>query len=131
MGSWSTRALVAPWHVESSQTKDQTNVPCIGRQILNHWTTRGSLVFFFSQYLFIWLCWVLVVAHRSFSCGMWDLVPGPGVEPGSLSLGVWSRSSWTSKEVPKYIYIETSGLMLHDSHLFSVLFNSLSYFATL
>ena len=27
-------------HVESSQTKDQTCDPCIGRQILNHWTTR-------------------------------------------------------------------------------------------
>ena len=24
----------------SSQTRDQTRVPCIGRQILNHWTIR-------------------------------------------------------------------------------------------
>ena len=24
----------------SSQTRDQTRVPCIGRQILNHWITR-------------------------------------------------------------------------------------------
>ena len=32
--------LVAPQHVESSQTRDQTHVPCIGRQILYHWTTR-------------------------------------------------------------------------------------------
>ena len=28
--------LVAPWHVDSSQTRNQTYVPCIGRQILNH-----------------------------------------------------------------------------------------------
>ena len=37
----------ALWHVESSQTRYQTHVPCIGRQILNHWTTRevqGNLV---------------------------------------------------------------------------------------
>ena len=33
-------ALVTPQHVESSQTRDQTGVPCIGRWILNHWTTR-------------------------------------------------------------------------------------------
>ena len=36
----------AELHVVSSQTKDQTHVPCIGRQIINHWTTRevsGSL----------------------------------------------------------------------------------------
>ena len=31
--------LVAPWRVGSSQTRDRTHVPCIGRQILNHWTT--------------------------------------------------------------------------------------------
>ena len=32
--------LVASVNVESSQTRDQTHVPCIGRRILNHWTTR-------------------------------------------------------------------------------------------
>ena len=32
--------LVAPRHVKSSWTRDQTHVPCTGRQILNHWTTR-------------------------------------------------------------------------------------------
>ena len=33
-------SLVDPWHVESSQTRDHTHVPCTGRQILNHWTTK-------------------------------------------------------------------------------------------
>ena len=32
--------LVAPWHVGSSWTKNWTCVPCIGRWILNHCTTR-------------------------------------------------------------------------------------------
>ena len=48
-------------------------------------------------YLFIWLCRVLVVARGIFSCGMrtlsfgmWDLAPGPGIEPGLPALGVWS-----------------------------------------
>ena len=35
--------LVAPRHVGFSQTRDRTRVPCIGRQILNHWTTREVL----------------------------------------------------------------------------------------
>ena len=35
---WST-GLVASWHVESSWTRDRTNVPCIGRQTLNQWIT--------------------------------------------------------------------------------------------
>ena len=32
--------LVAQWLVLCSQTRDQTHVLCIGKQILNHWTTR-------------------------------------------------------------------------------------------
>ena len=34
---------VAPRHVESSQTRARTRVPCIGRQILNHCATREAL----------------------------------------------------------------------------------------
>ena len=35
---WHT-GLVAPWNVGSSQTRGQTHDSCIGRWILNHWTT--------------------------------------------------------------------------------------------
>ena len=35
--------LVAPWHVESSQTWHRTCVPCIGRQIPIHCSTREVL----------------------------------------------------------------------------------------
>ena len=35
--------LVAPWHVESSQTRDQTCVCCTDRQILIHCATREVL----------------------------------------------------------------------------------------
>ena len=34
----------APRHVGSSRTRDQSRVPCIGRQILNHCATREVLV---------------------------------------------------------------------------------------
>jgi len=36
--------LIAPRHVGSSQTRNQICVPCIGRQILNRWTTREACV---------------------------------------------------------------------------------------
>ena len=43
--------LVAPRYVGSSQTRDLTHVPCVGRWILNIWTTREvpeiCLPFFF------------------------------------------------------------------------------------
>ena len=38
---WLT-GLVSPRHVGSSQTRARTRVPCIGRQILNHCTTREA-----------------------------------------------------------------------------------------
>ena len=38
--------VAAPWCVGYSQTRDQTLVPCVGRQILNHWTTREFPVIF-------------------------------------------------------------------------------------
>ena len=44
---WCRIGLVAPWHMEHSRTRDQTDIPCIGRWILLHCTTRevqGSLI---------------------------------------------------------------------------------------
>ena len=35
--------LVAPRHVGSSRTRARTHVPCVGRWILNHCTTREAL----------------------------------------------------------------------------------------
>ena len=35
------------------------------------------------------------------SCGMWALVPWPGIEPGPPALGVWDLSHWTTREVPQ------------------------------
>ena len=45
--------LLAPRHVESSWTSDQTCVFCIGRQILNHWTTREALPFLFISTIYL------------------------------------------------------------------------------
>jgi len=39
--------LVALWHVEFSHTKNWICVLCIGRQILNYWTTREVLELWF------------------------------------------------------------------------------------
>ena len=58
---------------------------------------------FLLYFLSIWLYWVLVAACRIFSCsscGMWDLIPWPGIGHGPLALGVWSLSHWTTREDP-------------------------------
>ena len=51
-------------------------------------------------YLFIWLCWVLVVALENFSCSVWGLVPYSGIEHRPHALEAWSLSHWTTEEVP-------------------------------
>ena len=59
------------------------------------------------KYLFIWQCRVFLVARGVFSCStqklfgcnLWDLVPWPGIEPGSSALGT-SLSHGTTREVP-------------------------------
>ena len=55
----------APRHVESSQTRARTCVPCIGRQTLNHCATREDpvLAFFkniFDDYLIIILVMIIL-----------------------------------------------------------------------
>ena len=60
--------------------------------------------FFFKKYLFIYLFWlrrVLVAA-----C-MWDLVPRPGIKPGPPTLGAWSLTHWTTREVPEVYFLLT------------------------
>ena len=50
--------LVVPRHVGSSRTRDWTHVPCIGRRILNHCTTREALFQCFTESL-----WHLGILH--------------------------------------------------------------------
>ena len=42
-GSLQHMGLVTLRHMGSSQTRDRTHVPCIGRPILNHWATKEAL----------------------------------------------------------------------------------------
>ena len=59
-----------------------------------------KIYIFICFYLFIWLHWVLAVAHRIFSWGTWDLVPRAGIEPGPPALGERSLSHWIPRQVP-------------------------------
>ena len=61
---WRT-GLVAPRHVGSSQTRARTCVPCIGRQILNHCTTREALLSILNSILF--MVWGIVVSSCLFN----------------------------------------------------------------
>ena len=48
---------------------------------------------------------------QTLSCGMWDLVPHPGIKAEPLVLGVWIPSHWTTRGVPKaFLMLEEKGL---------------------
>ena len=53
------------------------------------------------------VCGIFRYCIWTLSCGMWGLVPWPGTEPGSLALGVWSLSHWTTREVPVQKFFES------------------------
>ena len=62
-------------------------------------------------YLLIWLCQVLVVAYRIFSCSlwaiscsMWDLVPCLEIKARSPALGAQSLNHWTTREFLQWMF---------------------------
>ena len=57
------------------------------------WEIPVSSTQFFKINYFIYL------AVLGLSCGMWDLVPWPGIKPEPPALGVWSLSHRTIREV--------------------------------
>ena len=44
-------------------------------------------------------CGLLSCDMRTLSCGLWDLVPRPGIEPRPPALGARSLTHWTTREV--------------------------------
>ena len=69
------------------------------------------LYLFIFKYVFISLFQILVVACRIFSCGMWDLVPWPGIEHRPPVLGMCSFNHWTTREVPFTFWCQQGGNM--------------------
>ena len=41
------------------------------------------------------------------SCGMWGLVPPPGIKPQPPALRAQSLSHWTTREIPWYFIFES------------------------
>ena len=77
-----------------------------------YWILFKIGFYFFKRNLFIWLCWVLVVAQGIFTCGlqtlrclMWGLVPWPGSEPRPPALGAQSLSHWSTGEVSPILFL--------------------------
>jgi len=66
--------------------------------------SRCSIIIFLNLYfIYLFGCTESWLQYTGFSCGMWDLVLWPGIEPAPPTLGAWNLSHWTTREVP-YIH---------------------------
>ena len=62
---------------------------------------------FSEMLIFLWfmLSLFIYLATLGLSCGMWALVPSPGIEPWPPVLGAWSLRHWTIREIPLRTWI--------------------------
>lgn len=85
-------------------------------------------IIIFNCYLRIWLHLVLVTAHgtfsllcgmqtrRIFSCGLWDPLPWPGIEPGPPTLGSQSLNHWTPERSQFIVFSSLGPCMPKYNH---------------
>lgn len=74
--------------------------PLLPSSSANQWTLR-TFHPFQTYAFFVFLCLVFIyLAVPGLSCGMWDIVPRSGIEPGPPTFGVWSLSHWTPQGSP-------------------------------
>ena len=67
-------------------------------------------------HLFFLYIYIYYLPAVGLGCGMWDLVPWPGIEPEPPALGVWSLSHWTTREVlPAHLLNESPSFSWHHS----------------
>ena len=70
---------------------------------------------------------LLSCAMPRLSCGMWDLVPWPGIETGDL--GARNPSHWTTREVPgifnlRHIFLYSRHLVIVKNWLWDIYVSS-------
>ena len=103
--SWLTRSTITAFKYVGEglrRTDGRFRKTCIMRDSSNLCLLLwGKSCFYFKYDLLAWPCLVSVVACGVFSWGMWDLVPWPGIKPGSPAWGAQSLSHWTTREVLK------------------------------
>ena len=71
--------------------------------------TNQKTLFFFNIYFYLF-----ILLHQVFSCGTWELVPWPGIEPGPPALGAWSQGHWTTGKFWK-LYFDNNSTKLQTS----------------
>ena len=91
--------LVPPWHVGSSQIRDQSHVSCIGKWIIYHWATREAPQFSsvqFSHSVVSDSLWPHESQHARPPCPS----PTPRVHSDSHPSSQWCHLAISSSVIP-------------------------------
>ena len=94
----------------------------LGKDMSRHELCKGFTLYPLKNtlkcYLFMWLHWSYLQLG-SFSFGVWNLVPCPGIEPRALALGAQHLSHWTTREVSRFAPYKTFQITLLPPSFFS------------
>ena len=107
---------VTLWQVDSSWTRDQTHAPCIGKWILNHWTTGEILHLFFLVAVLFTMLLVPGVQHSDSAC-LWAVL---GMKSLWRWLGLCAQCSPAVYFAHRHMYLLPS-LHFAPSHSLSLL----------
>ena len=122
MASWVNKNLTILLSVDGAFWKnfsEETEWELVIWEMQDRQASASKIVSDNLKKILIWLNRVLVAARRGFDlnslwhvgsfrcslqiicCGIWDLVPQPGIDLGPPVMGAWSLIHWTTKEVPQ------------------------------
>ena len=117
LGLWCRGLAAASRHVESSQTRDWTCVPCIDRWFFNHWTISEVLFFFKLKYnCFPMLCFCCMSKWMRYKYeyipSLLSLSPAPAPHPTPLGHHRAGLPVLCSSFPPAVCFTHGSGYML-------------------
>ena len=108
----SSMGLVAPQHVGSSRTRDGSCVPCIGRQVLIHCTTREVL-------------WLLFFKEKKFfAFTLTFTIPGAPYSFVWIHVSIWHHlpSAWRTSCSAALVVMNSLSFCLSQQSLFCLHF---------
>ena len=82
----------------------------------------GSLVWHEGSSIFVVVSRFFSCSLKTLSCGIWDLVPWPGIKPRPPTLQGWNLSHWTTRESPWLTHFNSHNNSMRQTLLASPLY---------
>ena len=101
---WRTSRLVSASRFGEPLPLPSTCPSCLSHPTVPELCTFKTLLIQLAALGLIEACRIFSCGMWTLHCGMWYLVPWPGIKPGPPTLGAKSLSHWITREVPWAIF---------------------------